>query len=93
MRRWRTSTAGAMRDWLLLIGGLLGTAHQTVVEQADRPWLLGLFAAMMGLPFAFAADRSARPPEPPSAPELPSLPSSPGSGGDASPSASSSPAA
>lgn len=86
MRRWRTSTAGTLRDYLLLLGGLLGTAHQTVIAQADRPWLLGLFAAMMGLPFALQADRSARPPEPPAAPPPPP---SPGSGGDASPSATS----
>ncbi len=95
MRRWGSSRAGALRDYLLLFGGLLGTAHQTVIAQVDRPWLLGLFAAMMGLPYAFAADRSSQrsDPDPPAAPAPPSLPVSPGSGSGASPSATSSEAA
>lgn len=67
MRRWRVSRTGALRDWLLLLGGLLGTAHETLVEHVDRPWLLGLLAAMMGLPYALKADRP-EPPEPPSPP-------------------------
>lgn len=92
MRRWRTSTADALRDRLLLIGGLLGTAHQTVIAQADRPWLLGLFAAMMGLPYAFAADRSGRPPEPPP-PEPPAAPLPPSGAATAGPPATSPPAA
>ncbi len=30
--------------------GLLGVAHETLVSKADRPTLLLLFAAMIGLP-------------------------------------------
>ena len=38
------------RDAVMFMVGLLGTVHETVLRQADRPFLLALFAAMMGLP-------------------------------------------
>jgi hypothetical protein len=38
------------RNTVLFVGGLLGTAHETLLEHAERPTLLVLFAAMMGLP-------------------------------------------
>ena len=68
MRRWKASRTGALRDWLLLLGGLAGTAHETLFAHVDRPWLLGLYAAMMGLPYALTADR---PDERPKRPEPP----------------------
>lgn len=64
-----------MRDWpvardvLLFCGGLAGVIHETVAATAERPTLLILFAAMMGLP-AFL--QKGGPPGPPSPPALPS---------------------
>lgn len=89
MRRWRTGRAGALRDWLLLIAGLLGTAHETLVAHVDRPWLLGLYATMMGLPYALKADRPGEPPQPPEPQPVP-LPTSGPAG--VTPSSSSPPA-
>ncbi len=48
-----------VRKWLnrstvLFVSGLLGTAHETLIAHADRPTLLILFAAMMGLPAFFS---------------------------------------
>jgi hypothetical protein len=44
------------RDSVLFAGGLLGVLHETVLSKADRPTLLLLFAAMMGLPAFLRAD-------------------------------------
>jgi hypothetical protein len=38
------------RDVVLFVGGLLGVLHETVGSHSERPTLLILFAAMMGLP-------------------------------------------
>jgi hypothetical protein len=38
------------RDLVLFIAGLLGVLHETVLSTAERPTLLILFAAMLGLP-------------------------------------------
>lgn len=40
----------AIRDVLLFTGGLAGVAHETLISAVERPTLLILFAAMMGLP-------------------------------------------
>lgn len=45
-----------VRDATLFVAGLAGVIHETVVSQAERPALLMLFAAMMGLPAFFRAD-------------------------------------
>lgn len=42
-----------IRRWLLLLGGLVVTGHETIVRATDRPWLLALAAAMMGLAIPF----------------------------------------
>lgn len=39
-----------LRDVLLFVGGLAGVIHETALTQSERPTLLILFAAMMGLP-------------------------------------------
>ena len=52
MQRWPV-----IRDLILFFAGLGGVMHQTLVEDADRPTLLLLFAAMMGLPIVFNADQ------------------------------------
>lgn len=71
MRRWSSGRASAMRDWILFMVGLAGVAHETLVSQVDRPGLLLLFAAMLGLPYALGADRPADPPPSPPSPPLP----------------------
>lgn len=38
------------RDVTLFIGGILGAIHETLLTTSERPTLLILFAAMMGLP-------------------------------------------
>jgi hypothetical protein len=53
----------AIRDVLLFSGGLLGVAHETLLSSTDRPTLLLLFAAMMGLP-AFLRQDSKEPKDP-----------------------------
>lgn len=45
------------RDTILFFSGLSLVIHEAVIRSgAERPTLLLLFAAMMGLPFIFAAD-------------------------------------
>lgn len=38
------------RDGVLFLAGLIGIAHETIIAQTDRPTLLLLFGAMIGLP-------------------------------------------
>ncbi len=45
MEQWPT-----IRDVALFAGGLAGVFHETVLNDAERPALLVLYAAMMGLP-------------------------------------------
>lgn len=58
-RRWRLS-----RDSVLFIAGLAGVVYETVITQGERPTLLLLFAAMVGLP-AFLRDDESKQPVPP----------------------------
>jgi hypothetical protein len=51
------------RTVLLFLGGMAGIAYETVAEGTDRPTLLLLFAAMIGLPFVVRADQKSRPSE------------------------------
>lgn len=57
MTRWPN-----FRDVVLFVGGLLGVAHETAIADAERPTLLILFAAMMGLPAFLQKDPPAEPP-------------------------------
>lgn len=41
----------------LFVMGLLGVVHETLVSEVDRPTLLLVFVAMMGLPAFLGADR------------------------------------
>lgn len=47
MRNLRWSS---LRDIFLFLGGMVGVGHETLIATAERPTLLILFAAMMGLP-------------------------------------------
>jgi hypothetical protein len=49
--QWQT-----IRDMILFFAGLGGVFHETAIAQAERPTLLLLFAAMMGLPAFLRAD-------------------------------------
>ena len=51
MKPWQ-----AFRDRTLFLGGLLGVVHETVISDVERPTLLLLFAAMLGLPAFLRAD-------------------------------------
>jgi len=51
LARW-----GLTRDVTLFVTGLLGVLHETLVTPGERPSLLVLFAAMMGLPAFLRAD-------------------------------------
>lgn len=55
MKRWLL-----IRDVVLFFAGLGGVAHETLLTGAgiERPTLLLLFAAMMGLPMFLRADES-----------------------------------
>lgn len=47
----------AVRDVVLLITGLLLLGHETLVVAEPRYLLIGIAAAMIGLPATFLADR------------------------------------
>lgn len=70
----RRPTFVEIRTGVLFGAGLAGVVYETVVTQADRPTLLVLFAAMMGLPLFLKADeKSLQSRETPTA-ELPPAP-------------------
>lgn len=48
------------RDVLLFFGGLAGAAHETLASGAERPYLLVLFGAMMGIPAFLTSDREGK---------------------------------
>lgn len=60
-RRLRVS-----RDTILFVVGLAGIAYETLVTGGDRPTLLVLFGAMIGLPAFLRTDEKKHDP-----PELP----------------------
>jgi len=73
-----------IRSAVLFVGGLVGAAYVTVVDQTERPTLLILFAAMMGLPLFLRTDEKNHPPAPPVDPPPP--PPQVGAGHDTPPS-------
>jgi hypothetical protein len=46
----------AVRNVVLLIAGLLGIGYETVFDNAEKPTLIVLFGAMIGLPAFLAKD-------------------------------------
>lgn len=68
-RRWLPKDGKDLRTWLLFLGGLAGVANETFAAHAERPYLLVIFASMMGLPLFLRRDE---PPDPP--PGLPATP-------------------
>jgi hypothetical protein len=51
--RWRIKV---QRDVILFVAGLGGIVHETLLTGHERPALLGVFAAMTGLPIFLRAD-------------------------------------
>lgn len=69
----RRPTFVQVRTVTLFFGGLAGAAYVTLLDQTDRPTLLILFGAMMGLPLFLRADEKHQvtlPPPPPATPEV-----------------------
>ena len=56
--RWRI-----VRDIVTFIVGILGVIYETVIAQVDRPVLLAVFAAMIGLPAFLATEVKPQPDE------------------------------
>lgn len=54
--QWLVRNFPTYRDLILFVGGLAGVAHETLIASAERPTLLILFAAMMGLPAFLRTD-------------------------------------
>lgn len=74
MTKLRNMTGKQVRDWMLFLGGLVGTAYETIVAEVDRPSLLAVFAGMMGLPLFLRRDErddDQRPPDGTDEPEPP----------------------
>ncbi len=44
------------RDALMFTIGAIGFFHELIVSQAERPFILALSGALMGLPFVLSAD-------------------------------------
>lgn len=62
MARLRPPTFVQFRTGVLFLGGLAGVAYETLVNQSDRPTLLIMFGAMMGLPLFLKSDEKHPPP-------------------------------
>ena len=52
-RKWKLAIT---RDLVLFTSGLAGVAYETLVTGGQRPSLLVIFAAMMGLPLYLRRD-------------------------------------
>lgn len=62
MARIKVPTFVQFRTAVLFLGGLAGVAYETLVNQSDRPTLLIMFGAMMGLPLFLKSDEKHPPP-------------------------------
>jgi hypothetical protein len=54
--RLHPPTRERLRTTVLFVAGLAGIGYETVVQSGERPTLLILFAAMVGLPAFLSAD-------------------------------------
>lgn len=75
MSRRKARRLRVSRDTILFAAGLSGIAYETILEGGDRPTLLILFGAMVGLPAFLRTDEKARDkaeleePDPPAPPQ------------------------
>lgn len=60
----RRPTFLQVRSGVLFVGGLAGVAYVTLVDNTDRPTLLIMFGAMLGLPLFLRSDEKHPPPVP-----------------------------
>jgi hypothetical protein len=75
----RAPTFVQFRTAALFLGGMAGAAYVTLADSTDRPTLLVLFGAMMGLPLFLRADEKRQPaPQLPPPPPGPTINASPG---------------
>lgn len=58
----RKQTLRLSRDTILFVAGLAGIAYETLAQGGDRPTLLILFGAMVGLPAFLRQDERAKEP-------------------------------
>lgn len=58
----RKQTLRLSRDTILFVAGLAGIAYETLAQGGDRPTLLILFGAMVGLPAFLRQDERAQEP-------------------------------
>lgn len=65
------------RDLVLFVFGLVGVTYETVVSHVDRPSLLFVFGACIGLPAFLRSDERKGTPPPPEPPPLPPPPPKP----------------
>lgn len=77
MTRWLL-----VRDILLFLLGAAGLAHEVIVTDGERPWLLMLLGGLLGLPAFLRLDGrngsgTPAPPASPPGPAPPPLPSTP----------------
>lgn len=54
------ATLRTIRAVVLFVGGIAGIGYETLIEQGEKPTLLILFAAMIGLPYALGKDEKRR---------------------------------
>lgn len=57
---WRLPKVRVTRERVLFLSGMVGIFYETVFQQTDRPTLLVLFSAMIGLPAFLQADSAGR---------------------------------
>lgn len=58
---WLVTLTGAqIRSGCLFVCGLAGVAYETLASNSDRPTLLIMFAAMLGLPLFLKADEKSQ---------------------------------
>jgi hypothetical protein len=71
LKRWlRQHPLRLTRDTALFLGGMAGITYETVINSAERPSLLVLFAGMVGLP-SFLPKKPPPSPPPSGPPPLP----------------------
>jgi hypothetical protein len=78
----RRPTFVQFRTAALFAGGMLGVAYVTLVDNTDRPTLLILFGAMMGLPLFLRQDEKTITPPPPPTIDIPAVQAAPEAGDD-----------
>lgn len=63
--RWTDRREERARRVVMFVAALSGTVYEAAWREAERPFLLSLYAAMMGFPFVLGrADKPPSPPEP-----------------------------